>query len=476
MLFLWNPSLKKSVGIRVPNYTLQPDSPKMIFGFGVRPDTLDPTLLKINYPYYDQGQAVVGGKIFWVGSENFNSDDGISYKNYMLVSFDLITHQFQVIAMPEQMLVREFLPPYYISQLGDSIIISGSFSFDDFRIIYAWDLEVDDGEVSSYRQLFTITYPAEHELKLLGFSKDKQPIVEAAIIQQWHQSLQVFNPSFQNFQNIGVEANSVLGDYRLPRVGVRIKRSWGLAVVEVEPAVVTSWRVLFIIPSQNIAKSIRFTRDKDPIVKVDSGQQMVHTLQVYDRPSQQFQNVGIEANGGSFFIGPSYKESLILLNIFNLDPNVLLNLSFNLPAIERDITNDEDVEFFIDCATNSNDEIPHLYVPPPKKPEARIIPGPTGILQKVLLRKNTDVMAGGHDNIMTTQEYIKKVNEDVSEDDVFTLGPWLRAIVYLHDEGVIAAGCLGDVEKYCINGKLEIVVGVVMSCTPNALGDMTITL
>ncbi|GJT18821.1 hypothetical protein Tco_0877527, partial [Tanacetum coccineum] len=112
-----------------------------------------------------------------------------------------------VIDMPEHMCVGEFLPPYYISQLEDSIIISGSFSFGDFHILYAWDLQVDDGEVSSYRQLFTIPYPAEHELELLGFNKDKQPIVEAAIFQQWHQSLQVFNPSFQTFQNVGVEAN-----------------------------------------------------------------------------------------------------------------------------------------------------------------------------------------------------------------------------------------------------------------------------
>ncbi|GJZ62356.1 F-box domain containing protein [Tanacetum coccineum] len=240
MLFIWNPSLKKSVRILVPNYTFEPDSPKMLFGFGVHPVTLDPTLLKINYPYYGQGpwyvsvftlssrtwyklesyclpresirikrsgQAVVGGKNFWVGSEKFYSDDGISYKIYMLVSFDLITHQFEVINMPEQMLVGEFLPPYFISQLEDSIIISGSFNFGNFRIIYAWELEVDDGEVSLYRQLFTIPYPAEHELKLIGFSKDKQPIVEAAIFQQWHQSLQVFNPSIQSFQNVGVEAN-----------------------------------------------------------------------------------------------------------------------------------------------------------------------------------------------------------------------------------------------------------------------------
>ncbi|GJU05188.1 F-box domain containing protein [Tanacetum coccineum] len=250
MLLIWNPSLKKFVRILVPNYLLEADSPKMLFGFGVHPVTLDPTLLKINYPYYGQGpwyvsvftlssrtwykvdsyclpresirikrsgQAVVGGKIFWVGSEKFYNDDGISYKIYMLVSFDLITHQFQVIDMPEEMLVGEFLPPYFISQLEDSIIISGSFNFGNFRIIYAWELEVDDGEVSSYRQLFTIPYPAEHELKLIGFSKDKQPIVEAAIFQQWHQSLQVFNPSIQSFQNVGVEANHgsfFIGQYK----------------------------------------------------------------------------------------------------------------------------------------------------------------------------------------------------------------------------------------------------------------------
>ncbi|GJR14023.1 F-box domain containing protein [Tanacetum coccineum] len=236
MLLIWNPSLKKSVRILVPNYLLEADSPKMLFGFGVHPVTLDPTLLKINYPYYGQGpwyvsvftlssrtwykldsyclpresirikragQAVVGGKIFWVGSEKFYSDDGISYKIYMLVSFDLITHQFQVIDMPEEMLVGQCLPPYYISQLGDCIIISGSFKFVDFSIIYAWELQVDDGEVSWYRKLFTLRYPIEHDLKLIGFTKDKQPIVEASFVQQLHQSLQLaphVEPSSYNYK------------------------------------------------------------------------------------------------------------------------------------------------------------------------------------------------------------------------------------------------------------------------------------
>ncbi|GJT34591.1 hypothetical protein Tco_0925010 [Tanacetum coccineum] len=107
---------------------------------------------------------------------------------------------------------------------------------------------------------------------------------------------------------------------------------------------------------------------------------------------------------------------------FNLDPNVQFNLSFNLPAIERDITKDEDVKFFIDCATNSiTDEIPHLYIRPPKV-EERIIPGPSGILQKALERK-------------------KKLNEDVSEDDSLVQGPWIKSIVYLHGVGD-CIGCL----------------------------------
>ncbi|GKA03461.1 reverse transcriptase domain-containing protein [Tanacetum coccineum] len=181
--------------------------------------------------------------------------------------------------------------------------------------------------------------------------------------------------------------------------------------------------------------------------------------------------------GVIFYDDMTYSMLLeFVVNRFNLDPNVRYNLSFNLPANERDITNDDDVEFFIDCATNSiTDEIPHLYIRPPKV-EARIIPGPVGILQKALARKKADVQAGGHHNILTTQEYVRKVNEDVSEDDHFMQGPWLQAIVYLHGEGLSVSGCLGDMKKNCIKGKLELVVGVVKSCTPNSLGDMTVTL
>ncbi|GJT78735.1 reverse transcriptase domain-containing protein [Tanacetum coccineum] len=82
----------------------------------------------------------------------------------------------------------------------------------------------------------------------------------------------------------------------------------------------------------------------------------------------------------------------------------------------------------------------------------------------------------GHENVMPTQEYVRKVIQDASEGDHFTRGPWLSAVVYLHVEGIMESGCLGDMKKYCKNGKLERVVGVIMSYTPNALGDLTVTL
>ncbi|GKE37313.1 hypothetical protein Tco_1460718 [Tanacetum coccineum] len=95
----------------------------------------------------------------------------------------------------------------------------------------------------------------------------------------------------------------VLGNARFPRIRIRIKRSWGVAVV-----------VPFVMPSQNIAKLIGFTMDDDPIVEVDMGHEIANTLAVYDLPSQEFHTLGTVGNGGSFFIGP-YKESLILVNV-----------------------------------------------------------------------------------------------------------------------------------------------------------------
>ena len=239
MVVLWNPSIKRSVGVLVPSYKDQPDSPKMVFGFGVTPGTLDPTILKINYPYYGEGpwyvsmftltsgcwtilgndhlprqtirlkrsgQACVGGKIYWPASESFVNDDGGVFKIYMLVSFDLISHRFVVIYLPEQLSVS--IPfPFKISQFGNNLVLWSSYYLEDIRFLCGWSLEIECGFVTSFQMLFNIPYPVDHVLKLLGFTKDKEPIVEANMSNNIRRSLQVFVPNAESFQNIGVEGD-----------------------------------------------------------------------------------------------------------------------------------------------------------------------------------------------------------------------------------------------------------------------------
>ncbi|GKA30417.1 hypothetical protein Tco_0716722 [Tanacetum coccineum] len=121
--------------------------------------------------------------------------------------------------------------------------------------------------------------------------------------------------------------------------------------------------------------------------------------------------------------------------------------------------------------SSQNNQVDNCVVKP-----IRIIPGPAGIVQMAKLRKLVDTREGGEESVMSTQEYIRKVIEDVGEDDDFTRAPWLSAIDYVNVDGGIVTGCFGDVKKFLKNGKLEQIVAVIKSCTPNALGDLTVTL
>ncbi|GKC98963.1 reverse transcriptase zinc-binding domain-containing protein [Tanacetum coccineum] len=70
-----------------------------------------------------------------------------------------------------------------------------------------------------------------------------------------------------------------------------------------------------------------------------------------------------------------------------------------------------------------------------------------------------------------------KVIDDVGEDKDFRSGSWVNAVEFVNvNGGGIVNGCLEDIENYLKNGKLEQFVAIIKSCTPNALGDLTVTL
>ncbi|GKA25562.1 transposase, MuDR, MULE transposase domain protein [Tanacetum coccineum] len=77
---------------------------------------------------------------------------------------------------------------------------------------------------------------------------------------------------------------------------------------------------------------------------------------------------------------------------------------------------------------------------------------------------------------MSTLKYIRKVIEDVGEDEDLMCALWLSVVEYVNVDGGIVAGYFGDVKKFLKNGKLEKVVATIKSCTVNMLGYLTVPL
>ncbi|GKA27185.1 hypothetical protein Tco_0713353, partial [Tanacetum coccineum] len=65
--------------------------------------------------------------------------------------------------------------------------------------------------------------------------------------------------------------------------------------------------------------------------------------------------------------------------------------------------------------------------------------------------------------VMSTQEYMKKVVEDVGEDEDFKSGSWVSATDYVNVNGGTVSRCLGDIKNFLKNGNLDQVVAIVKS-------------
>ncbi|GKD45286.1 hypothetical protein Tco_1269931, partial [Tanacetum coccineum] len=78
---------------------------------------------------------------------------------------------------------------------------------------------------------------------------------------------------------------------------------------------VTSYRMVVSINTPYSSKLVGFNNDEEPIIEVDdTSYQIDTTLQVYNPTQGEFQNVGVDADPGSFFVGPM-KESLCFLRL-----------------------------------------------------------------------------------------------------------------------------------------------------------------
>nr|GEU66443.1 hypothetical protein [Tanacetum cinerariifolium] len=106
----------------------------------------------------------------------------------------------------------------------------------------------------------------------------------------------------------------------------------------------------------------------------------------------------------------------------------------------------------------------------------RIILDPVSIVQAAKLVKQRDILLGLDGAVIYTQEYMKKVVEDVDEDEDFKSGSWVSATDYTNANGGTVRGCLGDIKNFLNNEKLDQVVAILKSCSPNMNRDSTMTM
>ncbi|GJY77130.1 hypothetical protein Tco_0482246 [Tanacetum coccineum] len=101
----------------------------------------------------------------------------------------------------------------------------------------------------------------------------------------------------------------------------------------------------------------------------------------------------------------------------------------------------------------------------------RIIPGTASIVQQAKMLKENVFIFDSDGALMSTQEYMQKV----VEDDDFKSGAWVNATNYVTATGGTVTGCLGDIKNFLKKGKLDEVVAIVKSCSPNDIDDLNVT-
>ncbi|GJZ37550.1 Werner syndrome-like exonuclease [Tanacetum coccineum] len=106
----------------------------------------------------------------------------------------------------------------------------------------------------------------------------------------------------------------------------------------------------------------------------------------------------------------------------------------------------------------------------------RIIPGPAGLVQRAKLLKENIFILDSDGALMSTQEYMQKVVEDVGEDADFNSGAWVSATNYMNAFGGTVTGCLGDIDNFLKKEKLEQVIAIVKSCSLDTLEDLNASL
>ncbi|GJU12310.1 serine/threonine-protein kinase MPH1, partial [Tanacetum coccineum] len=164
---IWNPTIRKSVSIVVPNHI--DSSYETVVGFGVCPNTCDPKLVKVAFNRSSAGSGTIV-EVFSLGIRAWRRP-------------------------------AVNLPPKSIAFTENNIAID-SEEFMEIRLPDSLALDLENGVPNLFKKLFTIKTPDE-VINVLGFTNSGEAIIEMRNDQE-EAALFVYKANSENSTHIGI--------------------------------------------------------------------------------------------------------------------------------------------------------------------------------------------------------------------------------------------------------------------------------
>ncbi|MFS7908902.1 putative F-box domain-containing protein [Helianthus anomalus] len=229
---LWNPSIRKSVAIPVPDVDGYDEA---TFGFGVCPATSDPKIVKITERKMKdvtcssrwqvkvfslssgvwrnsfgnlsdsladfmgpRSQVTIRGFYYWFGvGDAIGGDTGFCF----LISFDLTSEEFREIYLPNELAFHDSTG-LHVFNLCDSLAVLQEWLMDD--IIEVWMME--NGDSKSFTKVFTIDKPSYCLSRPLEFRWNGELMMRMENDTGEFEVLIDYDPFSEHINDLGIES------------------------------------------------------------------------------------------------------------------------------------------------------------------------------------------------------------------------------------------------------------------------------
>ncbi|GJZ25834.1 ribonuclease H-like domain-containing protein [Tanacetum coccineum] len=224
MAVIWNPTVRKSVGIVIP---IPKAGYKRIVGFGVCPDTSDPKLVKISvsnkipstwevdvftlstrvwktvytgapFKLCDLAwlQVFVNGVIYFLAE-----DEGP--KSNFIISFDLKSEKFGEVCLPERLLRA---PVLNVTNVNESLGLL-EYRFEGKRLVCdVWSMK--DGANKPFTKIYTVKVVGMSLIsRVLAFRNNGEVVIQVHDGNNYEFRIEVYEPLSGLISGVGITGN-----------------------------------------------------------------------------------------------------------------------------------------------------------------------------------------------------------------------------------------------------------------------------